>query len=218
MSRSPAVEVGAVLAVEGSQPDERVDDLVGPERVVDRRGSERPVVEQDLLLQPTQLRGRVEAELFPDQGPMPFDGPERIGLSARSVQGQDLQVHQPLSQRELDGEPLQLANDVAMAQGVQVGVDAIFDRLEPELLESAGLRLGEVLVGHVFEGRAPPQAEPAGQELGRGGWLVPDQLAALGNQPFEPHRIDVIVVDRQGVAVIAGQQHRALGVRLPLRF
>jgi hypothetical protein len=73
------------------------------------------VVSQNLLVQALQGRGRVDPKLLGQGLPGLLVGPECLGLPARPVQRQQALAPQPLSQRLLLGEPLQLGHDLAVA-------------------------------------------------------------------------------------------------------
>ena len=56
-------------------------------------------------------------------------------------------------------EPLELADDVAVAAELEIGLDPLLDRDEPELLEPPDLGLCEVVERELGESRSAPERE-----------------------------------------------------------
>ena len=65
----------------------------------------------------------------------------------------------------LADERLELADDVAVSAELEVGVDPLLERDEPQLLEPADLRLREVVERELRERRASPERERADEQL-----------------------------------------------------
>ena len=89
----------------------------------------------------------------------------------------------------LADEPPQLADELGVATGGEVGVDACLQRLEPLLLEARQRIPGEALPGEVGERFAAPQLERRPQ--GAGGLLGPpffEKRPAFVAEAFEPER------------------------------
>ena len=66
-----------------------------------RRRLEPRVVEEDLLLEPAQLRRGLEPELLADAAPEPLERAQRVGLAAGPVQGEHQLTDGPLAERML---------------------------------------------------------------------------------------------------------------------
>ena len=86
-------------------------------------------------------------------------GLERLGLSARPVQGQHPLRVQALPQRVVFQQSVELGQGLLVAPGGEVVVDRELGRPEPERLEPADLGRRERLLGDVGERGAAPQGE-----------------------------------------------------------
>ena len=80
-------------------------------------------------------------------------------------------------------ERLELADERGVAAQLELGVDPLLDRREPELVEPRSLDLEARLVAEVGERRAAPELERAAQRLGALGrrlreGLLPQALEA----------------------------------------
>ena len=125
-------------------------------------------------------------------------GVERLGLAAAAVQREHALGVQPLAQRVLGQQRVDLADELVMAPGGEVRVDRELRGGEPQLLEPADLRVGERLVGDVRERIAAEQRE----RLARRARRAPGRGRArgLGDQPLEAADVDQLAVDPQLVA------------------
>ena len=137
--------------------------LLGGSREVETR-----ILLQDRSLERLERRGRVDAELLDQRAPRLLVGLERLGLSARPVQREHQLTAQPLAQRVLRDETLELADELRMAAEREIGLDPLLERREAKLLEADDRGLGELLVGEVRQRRAAPERERLA-ELCRGG-------------------------------------------------
>ena len=104
---------------------------------------------------PSSSTKRVRASLI---------GLERLGLAPRAVEREHQLAAERLAQRVLADERLELADHVAVPPELEIGVDALPQRDEPELLEAADLRLREVLEARTRRaaGRARARARAGG--------------------------------------------------------
>ena len=118
------------------------------------------------LLQPAQLRARLEPQLVDQRAARVGVGLERLGLATAAVEREHQLRAEPLPQRVACDERAQLRDQLGVAAEREVGVDAQLERLEPLLLERLDGRDGELLVGEVGERAAPPLAERCPQRLG----------------------------------------------------
>ena len=123
-----------------------------------QRGVERGVLDEDRLLEPLQRGTGLEAELLAEVVGGPPVGAQRLALPARPVEGEHELTPEPLAQRVLGDQRLELPHHVGRAPEGEVGVEPQLDGAEPELLEPRRLDRGERLVGEVRQGRAPPDA------------------------------------------------------------
>ena len=60
---------------------------------------------------------------------------ERLGLAARAVEREHLLAAQPLAQRVLGDERLELGDERRVPPERELGVDPLLERREPQLLE-----------------------------------------------------------------------------------
>ena len=84
---------------------------------------------------------------------------ERFGLAARAVQGHHQLPTEPLAQRVLAHELLQLGNEGGVLAERQPHMRAILERRESLLFEPVGVLSRPPLVPEVRERRPPPQRE-----------------------------------------------------------
>jgi hypothetical protein len=98
-------------------------------------------------------------------------------------------------------ERLELADEVSPAPRPQVGVDALLEGDQAQLLEPGDLRLGELLVAEVGERGPVPEAERLA-ESGRGELVLParSQRLCLPHQAFEPVQVELVAPQLEQVA------------------
>ena len=93
----------------------------------------------------------------------------------------------------LGDQGLELGDERGVAAEGEVGVDAVLERVETQLLEPADLVLGEGLVGEVGQRRAAPEIERLSQTLGGAvGVAAIERLAALAGEALEAVGVDVV--------------------------
>src|SRR5437016_2546991 len=81
------------------------------------------------------------------------------GLPARSVEGQHQQAPQPLAQRELRDQPLEVRHERVVLTELQLGVGELFAGNDAKLLEAVGGLRRERLVRDVEQRLTAPEAE-----------------------------------------------------------
>ena len=86
---------------------------------------------------------------------------ERLGLPARAVEREHELAAKPLAKRMLVGEGLELPTSSLCRACLELRLDAVLERREPELLEPPDLLLGKGLEAQVRERRAAPERERA---------------------------------------------------------
>ena len=190
----------------------------------ERGRRQRRAVAQHVGLQLAQRRAGLEAELL-DHDPAPVAvGVERLRLPSAAVQRQHQEGSGPLAQRVPADERLQLAHDLGMAAEGQIGLDALLQGDQPQLVQPRDLVLGERRIGEVGEGLPPPHAERGTERLRRPRRLAPaERLLAVVQRPLEPLHVDVVAPDAQHVAARSREQRplvvgRALAVQLPAQL
>ena len=119
---------------------------------------EAGVLVEDLVLKLLQRRGRLDPDLVVEHPSESLIGVESLRLTSVAVQGENQESVQPLAERVLRRQCLDLADHVAMASTAQVGLDSILQTAQAQLLEAGGFYLGERL-RELGQRRAPPQLE-----------------------------------------------------------
>ena len=167
-----------------------------------RGAVERRVLGEDRLVQPPQLGAGLDADLLDQHCARVAVGLERLRLAPAAVQREHALGVQPLAQRVLGDERVELADHLGVPAGVEVRVDRQLGRAQPQLVEPADLGGRERLVGDVGQRLAAPQRE-----------RLPG--APVVEQPLEPRRVDVAVGQPQLVAAPVGDDLRAVAVEQP---
>ena len=163
---------------------------------------ERGVLREDRALERAQRRRRVDPEALDTSCPRVIAVDlERVGLAARAVEREHLLAAQPLAQRVLRDEPLELAHERGVPPEHEVGVDPLLERREAKLFEPLDGRTGERLVREVGERRPAPELERLAEQRG-GGRGVVARARALGlrRQALEAGEVEVLVADAEDVA------------------
>jgi len=136
---------------------------------------------------------RLQAELLQEQFPHLPVGLECLGLAAAAVQGEHELAAEPLAQRLLADQALQLTDQLAAGAEGQVGLDPLLQADQAQLVQPRDLGLGEGLVAKVGQRWSPPQRQREGQLLGGvGGGALGKGLASLGEQALEPAQVDLV--------------------------
>ena len=161
---------------------------------------QRGVLGEDRLLEAAQLLAGLDPELLDQNATRLAIGSECIRLAPGAVEGQDLLPAQPLTQRMLRHERLQLARERGVAPGGEVGLDPLLQHRDPQLLEPLHLRLRPALVAEVRERRPAPEVECLPVRAGRG-------------ELFEAACIDSLRVELERVAA-AARRDRVAAERL----
>jgi len=132
----------------------------------------------------------VDTQLLDQHRPGPLIGQQGIGLPARAVQGHQQLRPQPLPQRLVPDQPLQLGDQLPMATQPQLGLDPILQRTEPQLGQAVGLGHRKFAIQELLERLAPPQPQRLPQHRPRGLGLACGERAAPGSgQLLKPPRV-----------------------------
>ncbi len=179
---------------------------------------ERGIADDQLVLEGSERRRWLDADLLPKMGAEPLVGAQRLGVPVRSVECHHQVGGEPFPERMLANQALELADKRRRQPSTQVRIDAQLHRLQAQLLEARDLSLGERLVDQIFVRAAPPQGQPfAGHERSRRR-IGLEQTPGLPQQRLEPPRIDVVRFDVEHVARGPGEQPAALGPLGAIRF
>ena len=169
----------------------------GPDAAED--GAARPaspeqlgVLPQDALAQGLQLGPGVEPELVGQARAGGGVGLECLGLPTGPVQRHHEQGAEALVERVGGDEGLQLADDLAVPAGGELGRDEDVERGEPQLLEPGHLQPGGVDLVELREGSAAPEPEGlADVRRGPRGTAQPQRLLAEADLLLEPVDVDL---------------------------
>src|SRR5262249_8372051 len=118
---------------------------------------------QNAQLELLQHRSGVDPELLGEQPTPALEHLQRVGLPAAAIQRKHQLATQPLAERVLGDERLQLRDQLVMSAERQVGLDPIADRRQPELLQPRDLTLGERLTPEIGQRLAVPERERIAQ-------------------------------------------------------
>jgi hypothetical protein len=128
-----------------------------PVRGTPGRGAlESRVVLEDLALQRTQLRPRLETQLLVESPLRLPVGIQRVRLPARAVEGEHQLATQPLTERMGGDERLQLGHGLGVP-ALELGVDSLLDCEQPQLFEAGDVGLRRLVVTELGEGIAAEQ-------------------------------------------------------------
>jgi hypothetical protein len=141
---------------------------------------------------------------------------ERLRLPARTVQGEHQLLSQALAERIPPDELPQLADELAVTAGGEIGVDASLERLEARLLEPS-LRIEQRPLGlEVGQRLAAPEVERRPEDpRGVVALSLVEQPATLAVKPLEPHQVERLRRRRQDVAAGPRLQHVVRLEQLP---
>src|SRR5207248_11173614 len=114
---------------------------------------------------PLELLARLEPELVREQAAGRAVDLERLRLAARPVEGEHEPAAQPLLERMLGDERLELADELGVAAEREVGLDPLEQRRQAKLVQALGLAACEPLEAKVGQGRATPELERLSPEL-----------------------------------------------------
>ena len=167
---------------------------------------QRRVLTKHRGLQLSQLWSRVDAELVGQDSPGPLVRLQRVTLPAGPVQGQDQLAPQPLTQRMLTHQVLELAGQLAMATEHQLGVDPVLGRGQPRFLQPGDHARREPGVRELSQRPPAPQAERLAQQPScPSRVLAPQRRASAGGELAEPGGVQGRGRDLEGIAPGPGQ-------------
>ena len=102
-------------------------------------GGQRFVLGEDGPLEAAQLLARLQPELLVEKAAAGLVDGQRVGLPAGAVEGEHELATEPLAQRVLLDELLELGHELRVASELEVGVDPLLEGCQALLLE-AGAR------------------------------------------------------------------------------
>jgi hypothetical protein len=164
-------------------------------------------------VQVAQFAAGFDAELVDERPSDRLVGRERLGLTAAAVQAQHHRAMNTLAEWMLGGERLELANDLGMTAGGKIGVDPLFDRRQPHLLEPRDLSAGEWDRGKVLQRFASEQCRGILEGSGSRGPITPLQrLPSAIDEGLESIEVQLIVLNFQQITRGLGHQPRFIPV------
>ncbi len=144
-----------------------------------------------------ELAAGLDPELLDEKAARLLVGGKPLRLPAAAVQGDHKLGAQPLTQRLLRNERLELTDERHVVAKRKVGLDPLLERLQAEPVDACDLGLGEALVGEV--GKRPPteKSERLAQQCGG-----LDRLACprLSEQALKPVQIEAVGCEYERVA------------------
>ena len=157
-------------------------------------GLERRILVEDPVLQPLERRRRLDPELAVERAPEPLVGLERLSLPPGAVQRHDQLPVEPLAERMLRRECLELSDHVAVAPRREIRLDPVLEARQAQLLEVRALDPGERL-RELGQSRAAPQLERVPEQRGRR-----RRVAGLERRSaLDPHPAEAAEVERVGL-------------------
>ena len=164
-------------------------------------GQELGIVGEDHALQPAQLRSRLDAQLLHQQRAAGAHRLECLRLPAGAIQRDHQLRPQPLAQRMLRDQRLQLTDEVGIGPAGQLRRQPLLERLQPTLLEARDLDLGELIEAMIRQRVPTPQGERRPQVGSSPLRIIATACQARALQEgLEPVGIDGLWVDDQRVA------------------
>ena len=158
-------------------------------------------------MQVPELGRRLDADLLDQGRPGVPVGLERLGLAAAPVQREHALRVQPLAQRVLGHQGVELTDELVMVPRREVRVDRELGGGEPQLLEPADLGIRERLLREIRERIAAEQRERLARRArrppGRG------RARRLQDQPLEATHVHPLAVDPQLVRAPARDDLRS---------
>ena len=173
---------------------------------------------QDRALDTLQRRARLDAELLHHRPAGRLVGGQRFWLPPAAVQGNHQLLVQPLAQRALGNQRLQLANNVGVMAEREIGFDPVLEDAGPQVLQPGDLHLRERLIAEIGQRGAAPQRQRLAEVRRRlAGRVRRQRLPPLPGQALEPAHIDMLVLDPQQVRARPGQ-HQLIPGGIPQRL
>src|SRR5439155_7084154 len=134
-----------------------------------------------------QLGARLDSELLDEDAPRLPVGLERVRLPTGSVQRDDQLPPQPLAERMLSDEVLELVDELPIAAELEIGVYPLLERGQAQLLETVDLAGQRRLVRQVGERGPSPQRQRLRELLPP---LARSERPRLGDEPLEAVEVD----------------------------
>ena len=134
---------------------------------------------------------------------------ERLDLPPRAIERDHQQPAKALAQGVVPHEHFELGERGAVPAECELGLEALLERREPQLLQPSDRRLRERLVCDVGERSTAPESESVLQQADGGLGLGPvERLRGLVSPPLEPVQVEPLRLDVEGVPRRPRLDHR----------
>ncbi len=153
-----------------------------------RAPGEPRFVAEDRRLELLERLARLDPELV-ERDPRLAVGVQRVCLTPRAVEREHQQLAQPLPQRELADERLQLRDHVGGGAQLDFGRDPLLDGHGAELVEAPRLGLRPLLEGELGQRRAAPEVERAREQRAA---LPRGRDPCVGEHPLEAPGVELL--------------------------
>ena len=169
--------------------DERLDEQQG-DGATHRRDCRRDgvvqgecrVLREDHPMQRAGLGGRFETPLHVERAARRLVRVERLLLPACPCEREHQETAEAFAVGVLRSERGSIGDHLVVSSELDLGLDAVLERREPELVQPRDLRLEEALEGEVGKRRATPEPERVTEP---GGPLCRRQRPRVVHEPFE---------------------------------
>ena len=153
----------------------------------DRDRGDRGVVGEDRLLQPPELRPRLEPQLVGEHAPRLLERLERVGLAAAAVEREHQLSPQPLPEGVVRERRTERRRELAMLAEREPDLEVLLERVDVQRLEPARLGAEPRRAGQPLQRRSAPEGERRRDRVRRGRDVAVAQRGArLREQLLEP--------------------------------
>ena len=122
-------------------------------------GEQVAVVDENPMFEITQGGRRLDPDLLDQSATERRTRAKRLRCAAAAIEGEHQRQDEPLPQRVLSGETLQLGHQLTRGPESQISVDPVLDRADAEFLESGDLGLCPRLVDELLVGVTTPRRQ-----------------------------------------------------------
>ena len=169
---------------------------------------------EDRPLQLLEDGTRLEPELLVEHAPGAAVDLEGLRLSACAVEREHQLASQPLPQRMLRDQRVELSDQGRVAADLEFGVDSRFERRQPQLFETLDLDARDRFESQVGARRPAPQRQRFAENVGRAlGIAFRQRPTTLRDGVLEQVEVELAGLDSQQVARSPGDDAGMLPVR-----
>ncbi len=180
-----------------------------------RSGDRRDLAAQHCALQGAQVVTGLQAELLVEHLARSVVRPQGIRLAPGVVERQHQRAPQPLSVGVSSDERLELVGQLGRFAQLDVGRNALLQRVQTQLLEAVRLDRQSSIVGQVGKWTTAPQRERLGESVPRCTQASDGELLiGASDQAFEFRRIHPMPIDVEPIAGGRAENRRTLTQRL----